>query len=764
MPRKKKSEVDSRVKEKLEYIGLDFENLPKSLKEYSDINFRTVKGYDEKKYKQYRFVNISDIEILLSPTNRINTIKEKYEKAMPLCFFLDSKNEENLLNFTEFINMLNKVSIEQIEAIEEEQEMLSKEIPFKVKYAGNYLWQIYYSEISDKYFMIVPIEDTDYSTFFYILKKKIENKKNDKVFVPISLVDYEGELLGKSEIKDLENYLWLFTKDYPIIYEVWNKKDEVSLNIVGETELFDKIKTLYKVKLSTRKEAIKFYKLVKALFILQTELPRYYKFDTNINEDGGLEFYLENVNIKYKILPDFIIEQYLKSVSLKNKTLDDLEDFKEKLNILKKKSKELEEEYMSKEKQITTFLECKKTFFGKVKYFFKLGKKTPKEKVSKKTEKTEEKRERKTKHKTERFKMEQKNYTLYELEQSFKELEVKEDEANKIVMDINALKLKNKNLAKKIENATNYIDEINKHKKSIFEFWKYSNKDAVASLDEGEEEEFNIKKLEKVFDYENDFEDFGMDADRFQRNKFTDSELDSVFVAASDTLDLLNRMNLKLAENKEISEKLKQIKIEKLKGKKIEEDDDGFNIFGKLRQSNNKERTLGNKTHREQPRDILEILEIKKETRGIELKRNLEKVLKDLKKALRKNKLEEDMYVYKATCEELEFNTIEEVSLDSEQEVNEFFVKEKNIKNLYLYRIKVPEGTNYIACSNIIFYDNKNMTLPVGMELSSKIMIDLSDIEINEKKTRKINKLQFEEYNNDFSDVIVKNINLVEIK
>ena len=197
MPRKKKIEVDSKVKENLEYIGLDLEKVPKSLKEYSDINFRTLRGYDEKKYKQYRFVNVSDIEILLSPTNRINTIKEKYEKAMPLCFFLDSKNEENFLNFTEFLNMLNKVSIPQIEEIESEQKMLSKEIPFKVKFTGNYLWQIYYSEISNKYFMIVPIEDTDYSTFFYILKRKIENKKNDKVFVPISLVDYEGAILKK---------------------------------------------------------------------------------------------------------------------------------------------------------------------------------------------------------------------------------------------------------------------------------------------------------------------------------------------------------------------------------------------------------------------------------------------------------------------------------------------------------------------------------------------------------------------------------------
>ena len=35
-------------------------------------------------------------------------------------------------------------------------------------------------------------------------------------------------------------------------------------------------------------------------------------------------------------------------------------------------------------------------------------------------------------------------------------------------MDINAIKLKNKNMAKKIENATKFIEEIDNHKKKYF--------------------------------------------------------------------------------------------------------------------------------------------------------------------------------------------------------------------------------------------------------------------------------------------------------
>ncbi len=96
---------------------------------------------------------------------------------------------------------------------------------------------------------------------------------------------------------------------------------------------------MYKVKLDNPKEAAKFYKLVKALFILQTELPRYYKFETNINEEGSLEFYLDNSNIRYRVLPEFIMQQYLKSVSLKNKVTEDLDELKAKLDVLKKRIK-----------------------------------------------------------------------------------------------------------------------------------------------------------------------------------------------------------------------------------------------------------------------------------------------------------------------------------------------------------------------------------------------------------------------------------------
>ena len=56
------------------------------------------------------------------------------------------------------------------------------------------------------------------------------------------------------------------------------------------------------------------------------------------------------------------------------------------LSLLKLETEKLEADYIEKEKQISTFLECKKTFFGKVKYFFKYSGKRKKKEEKKEIE------------------------------------------------------------------------------------------------------------------------------------------------------------------------------------------------------------------------------------------------------------------------------------------------------------------------------------------------------------------------------------------
>lgn len=402
---KKTEKPKEEIKEKLEYLGLDLSNIPKNLQVFEPLKFKPSSIYEENKHKQYRFVPVKDIEIILSPTNRLDDLQDKYSKASPIYSYLVPDKKENVLRHTVFLQMLKSVKIEEIEKIEEEQKALNKAIPFKVKYPGNYLWQIYYSETTDKYFMLVPTEDSDYSTFFYLLKKKLEKRQTSKIFVPISHIDYSNEYLKKNQFEDIENYLWLFTKDWPLIYEVYDKKNELSIQIVGETEVFDNVKSIYKVKLQDKTKANEFYRLLKALFMLQSEVPHYYTFETNIDRYGSIEFYSKDEKIDYENLAEFIKKEYVETEELHEQADIDIVELKEKLNKLKILASSMEIEYLAKEKQISTFLECKKSFFGKMKYYFKYNKKSKSKSIKEKInlmdidedetfdEKAEEKRE-----------------------------------------------------------------------------------------------------------------------------------------------------------------------------------------------------------------------------------------------------------------------------------------------------------------------------------------------------------------------------------
>lgn len=767
MPRKKKEKIEG-IEDKLEYLGLELDNIPKKLKEFEPLEFRVSRFYDEKQYRQYRYIPVQDLQILLSPTNRLEELGEKYKKASPLYEYLDNEKEENILKYTTFLNMLKNFNIEDVENVEKEQNNLNREIPFKIKYQGNYLWQIYYSENTDKYFMIVPTEDTDYSTFFYILKKKIENKKNAKIFVPVSNVKYSNKFWTKSAFEDMENYLWMFTKDWPLIYEVYDKNEELSIQIIGETNVYGKIKTPYKIELKTAKEANEFYKLIKALFILQTELPHYFNFTTNIDENCSLEFYLEDQKIQYKYMTSFIRDQYKVALKSRKEIRSKIRFYKKKLEELKQIAAEQDIEYIAKEKQISTFLECKKSFFGKVKYFFKYSKKSNKvrkEAEEQEYEEIEENNQEELPKAMQEAKKEKKKipikkvYTLEELIENYKELEKLETEMKNLLMDVNALKLKNKNMEKKIQNAAKFIEEIDSHKKSIFEFWKYSNKDEMAVLPEGELEEVNvIKRIEKIFDYEEDFEELGKKLDRMQRKNLSKEEIDATFIASTNVVGILNKIKTNDIMPEDIEKSLKEIKKEAIDEKSLAEE---YDIFGNLIEDNIKVKKIKNKKHRELPRDKYNILDVNKNTKQIGYKLTLQSIIKNVTSALEKGVIPENLPVYKAVLDDkLNNKEINVFNINPEEEIKDAMIEDGNKINLY--KINVKEGTNGVAFTNIIFYDNQNKTLPLGMDLSTKLILNTAKLHLNllSKKTFKVAKLEDEK--DDFSEVLVKDVEVYE--
>ena len=80
------------IEKKLEYLELNLDKIPSNLKEFESLSFRAIENYDENKFKQYRYLEPKDIQILLSPTNRLNDLKEKYSKSAPIYSYLVPEN------------------------------------------------------------------------------------------------------------------------------------------------------------------------------------------------------------------------------------------------------------------------------------------------------------------------------------------------------------------------------------------------------------------------------------------------------------------------------------------------------------------------------------------------------------------------------------------------------------------------------------------------------------------------------------------------
>ena len=78
-------EAEKTIEKNLEYIGLKLNKLPTFLKQYESLNFRPSKSYDDKVYKVYKYINIKNIEILITPSDRLMELKERYKLASPIC-------------------------------------------------------------------------------------------------------------------------------------------------------------------------------------------------------------------------------------------------------------------------------------------------------------------------------------------------------------------------------------------------------------------------------------------------------------------------------------------------------------------------------------------------------------------------------------------------------------------------------------------------------------------------------------------------------
>ena len=731
MPKNTK-EDNKIIEEKIKNIGLDLGKIPSSLLNVEKIKYKPIKSYEDNNYKIYKYVNPKDIEILITPLDRLDDLNDKLKNAMPLAYYLDSTNEELSEYHNAFIDMINELDIQKLQEIEEEQKLLNKNIPYEVKYKNNYIWQIYYSDVEDKYFMLYSSNERNSEALFYLIKKKLQ-KKQEKIYVPISHLEYSNKILKKTEISDLENYLWFFTKEWPSIYEVYDKNDKLKIEILGKTTVYEDVKSLYKIDLNNKEEAQEFFKLIKALFILQSNDEMEYNFKTIINENGSLDFCYNLKKITFSSLPEFIRQEVEVKQEKTEKLFNENILITENLEILKETVEKQKEEFLLKEKQITNYLECRKTFFGKVKYFFKKGKK-----VKQITEEKNEKEKDETTPQIHEFTTIEKKeiYTIEDLLNVCKGLKKEEIKYKNINMDIKALETKKESLERKIQNATLYINEIESHKKSIFDFWKFTNKDESNLLSQGEEKiDEPAHRIKKQFNYEEDIEDFGKKVDIQQRKLFTQNECDSFFAIRNDinTFNIIRKDKV-LKRDDNIIEKT----IKKLKEEYIENIDEiqqkAYDIFGNVAEDKTKIKTLKNSKHREIEKDKFKVLNILPNTTLEEYKENIENYQSILEEAYTKMTTPYDIPIYIASEDELDENGYNLFDLNAKQEI----YKEKNYEKVNLYRLNVKEKMPIVFYSNIMYFDNLNKTLPVGMDIETKALIDLSKF-----KTRLVSRKDF---------------------
>ena len=748
------------LQKKLDYLGLDLDDVPDSLTTFYPLNYNVTRLNNDKDHRVFRFVPIDKIDILITPCLRTDALKDKYSRAVPLHkYILQADNEDDIEYYTMFLKMLKAVSINDIEAVASVQKDLSKKEPYKVKFQRDNMWQIYYSDVTGRFFMLVCSKEETFAEFFYLLKLKIEHSKSKsriapKVYVPINAINYSEEYLNRNEIADLENYLWLFTKDWALTFEVYSKTNILSLQITGETIVYDTVKSTYKIKLNNRDEAIKFYKLMKALFILQTEIKNHFNFITKVDSNNGLELYCDDKRLTFDVLTDFIKNEF--SIALDEIVVvnSKIVEAKDELNNIKFVVKAKEDEYLIKQKEISTYLEYKKTFFGKVKYFFK----SPKINQKIKTQNKKEEQEEDAKTEYEIIDMNVVNaaykdkayYTIEDLVTIYSMLEKAEKNYKNINQDLKALRLKLENIVSKVKNATLYIEEIDKHKKSIFDFWKFSNKDEKLGLEMGNEsdDESNKNILKKAFSFETDFEDLGVKMDTIQRKKLSKEELDSLFIAKTDILYLLNMLREDDLNKLALESSLEKLKKDFNKNRLIT-DAETFDIFGSVDDDSRKLKYIGSRGHRENEKNEFKILNINKKIDVFDFTEKLQSIITYLEGATPKMTAQYDFSLYKVCqiTEKVKEQSFDVYDLSPERALEDY--NDDGEGALNLIKLNYKEGLPLIYYTNSVFYDNNNQTLPVGMNVSSSVFIDCKKLEFElvNKNKFKTNKY-FTESNN----------------
>ena len=226
----------------------------------------------------------------------------------------------------------------------------------------------------------------------------------------------------------------------------------------------------------------------------------------------------------------------------------------------------------------------------------------------------------------------------------------------------------------------------------------------------------NTKEIEKVFDYEEDIEEVGEKLDKKNREKFSKEDFDSIFIASTESLEDINI----LRQNEDADFE-----------KRINASED-FDIFGSMLEDRTKINNLGSHKHREIKKSKFRLLDITKNTTNEQYINRLQEITKSLDKAIEKAEFGFDLNAFYASTAQLNNKEYDILSINPKNALEDL----KDCDKINLYNIKLNKKTKAIALTNIVYFDNNNQTLPLGMNVSDKILVDMSKLKLELKKQK----------------------------
>ena len=265
----------------------------------------------------------------------------------------------------------------------------------------------------------------------------------------------------------------------------------------------------------------------------------------------------------------------------------------------------------------------------------------------------------------------------------------------------------------------------------------------MLGLNEGDKSDIKRNEIEKAFDYEEDIEELGKKLDKQNREKLKKEELDCIFVTDTNVLNDLNA--LRNGEKENFEDNIETLKKEALETEILFTSED-FDIFGGVSEDKTKINTLGNTKHREITKSKFRILDITKNTNNEQYVKIINEIIEELNSTIERAQFGYKLNAFYASTTPLDTKNYNHLYINPKNALEQF----KNADKINLYNIKLKERTKGIALTNIAYYDNTNKTLPLGMMISDKVLIDMSKIKLELKK-QKLFRI-----NQDIDDINVK--------